>query len=92
MRQTDPVQVDFRPFRHAKLAGAHKDVRSQSQRPLRRWMSVEPVNGAQQAADALRVDNGGMVLHLGRDQRTLKISRDVVFGPRGRHGIAKDPT
>ena len=47
---------------------------------------------SEQGADALRLDDRGVVLLFGRREGAAQIARGIAFRPPRRHGVPKDLT
>ncbi len=71
------VEVDLGPLREAQLARAQQQHRRQLERGAHHGRGGVVVAGAQQLAEALRVDDRGEVLGVGTPQRILQLARWV---------------
>jgi len=73
------VEVDLRPLRLAQFTRPDEDKRGKPQRALGGEETFVSVYRAEQCADALRLDDGGMMLFLRWGQGTAKIARRIAL-------------
>src|SRR5439155_20665355 len=83
------VEVDLRPLRLAQFAGPDENQRCQSQRAFRRKEPLIRINGAEQFRDSLWLDDGSVVLFLGRGQSSAQVARGIALRPARRHSVTE---
>jgi hypothetical protein len=83
------VQIDFFPFRMAKLAGANENVGRELQCQLCQALALIAINGAQQFAHALGIGDRAVVCDGGGSQCTAQIAGRIGAQAGGGHGVAK---
>ena len=81
------IEVKFRPLSVTQLTGTHEHVWSQPQRVAGPRLPFVALNRPQQRAYLRRVNDGGMVRHLGSRQRADQVSRNITFAACGRDPV-----
>ena len=84
-------QIDLLPFGAAQLARPHEHVRRQLEGNTRDGdaLAFIAVDGAQQVADELGLEDGGVVLRLALGQGAAQVARRIAWGNLVGHREAK---
>src|SRR3546814_18306124 len=77
------LDIDLCPFRLSQFPRPDEDMRSQSQRNRRDFVTGISFDSAQERPCFLAGRDRGVVLYLGCRERAAQVSREITVGPCG---------